>query len=188
MEYLILFISYWLIPIIVTRYILPKDELLLMSTFQSIVMPYLIIAAMVFVGLGSLMTKANAQESKLGRVLKPSQNCQKTVEQQPALMGEIAIIHDPVDDVLYDYLSKNCKIPTSAQGRLIVTFNLKQDGTIDRLAVNDHLSRTISDEVLKVIKQAPITRLVKKDVLKQSARLHTLHLTFERGKILANSY
>jgi len=49
MEYLILFISYWLIPIIVTRYILPKDELLLMSTFQSIVMPYLIIAAMVFV-------------------------------------------------------------------------------------------------------------------------------------------
>lgn len=147
-----------------------------------------VIAAMVFVGLGSLMTKANAQESKLGRVLKPSQNCQKTVEQQPALMGEIAIIHDPVDDVLYDYLSKNCKIPISAQGRLIVTFNLKQDGTIDRLAVNDHLSRTISDEVLKVIKQAPITRLVKKDVLKQSARLHTLHLTFERGKMLTNSY
>lgn len=147
-----------------------------------------IIAAMVFVGMGSLMTKASAQESKLGRVLKPSPDCQKTVEQQPVLMGKIAIIHDPVDDVLYDYLIKNCKIPATAQGRLIVTFNLKQDGTIDHLAVNDHLPRTVSDEVLRVIRKAPIARLVKKEVLKQSARLHTLHLTFEKGKMLGNRY
>ncbi|WP_146186466.1 hypothetical protein [Pedobacter sp. HMWF019] len=147
-----------------------------------------VIAAMVFVGLGSLMTKASAQESKLGKVLKPNPDCQRTVEQQPVLMGKIAIIHDPVDDVLYDYLIKNCKVPASAQGRLILTFNLKQDGTIDRLAVNDHLPKTVSDEVLKVIRKAPIARMVKKEVLKQSARPHTLHLTFERGKMLANSY
>jgi len=147
-----------------------------------------VIAAMFFVGMGSLMTKVNAQESKLGRILKPNPDCQKAAEQQPVLMGKIAVIHDPVDDVLYNYLIKNCKVPTSAQGRLIVTFNLKQDGTIDRLAVNDHLPNTVSDEVLKVIRKAPIARMVKKEVLKQSARQHTLHLTFEKGKMLTDSY
>ena len=49
MEYLILFVSYWAVPIITTRYILPKDDLLMMSTFKSIVMPYITIAAFIFV-------------------------------------------------------------------------------------------------------------------------------------------
>lgn len=49
MEYLILFIVYWLIPIIVSRLILPKHQLLMMSPMQSIITPYIVIGLMIYV-------------------------------------------------------------------------------------------------------------------------------------------
>ena len=49
MEYLVLFIVYWLIPIIVSRFILPKHQLLMMSPMQSIITPYIVIGLMIFV-------------------------------------------------------------------------------------------------------------------------------------------
>ena len=47
MEYLVLFIVYWLIPIIVSRFILPKHQLLMMSPMQSIITPYIVIGLMI---------------------------------------------------------------------------------------------------------------------------------------------
>ncbi len=49
MEYFILFGSYWLIPIITTKFILPKNELLVMSPFKSIILPYIVIAILIYI-------------------------------------------------------------------------------------------------------------------------------------------
>lgn len=49
MESIISFLFYWSSPILMSKYLLPPQRLLLMSPFQSLVMPYLVIAAMIFV-------------------------------------------------------------------------------------------------------------------------------------------
>lgn len=142
-------------------------------------------AVVVFVGLGSLMTKANAQQDRMGKVrVKANANSCEQTNQTSHTLGIMMPPSDPVDQAFYDYVSKYAKIPTSAQGRLVVTFNLKKDGTIDHLAANTHLSNGVREEVLKLIKRAPIAKLVQKDELKRRAMSHTLYFTFEKGTML----
>lgn len=49
MEYPILLIVYWFIPIIVSRYVLPKERLLMMSPIQSVIVPYIVIGSMIYI-------------------------------------------------------------------------------------------------------------------------------------------
>ena len=48
-EYIILFILYWLVPMVMNYYILPPEDLLMMSTFKGIVIPYVIIAILIII-------------------------------------------------------------------------------------------------------------------------------------------
>lgn len=143
------------------------------------------VAAMVFVGLGSLMTKVNAQQGRMGKVaVKANANSCAQTDQVSHTLGIVIMPGDPVDQAFYDYVTKYAKIPASAQGRLVVTFNLKKDGTIDHLAANTHLSSAVREEVLRLIKRAPIAKLVQKEELKRRAMSHTLYFTFEKGTML----
>ncbi|MBB5438566.1 hypothetical protein HDC92_002242 [Pedobacter sp. AK017] len=142
-------------------------------------------AAMVFVGLVSLMSKANAQQAKMGKVaVKDNANsCQQT-DQMSHTLGIVVMPNDPIDQALYNYVNNYAKVPPSAHGRLVVTFNVKKNGVIDHLAANTHLSKAVRAEILRVIKRAPIAKLVQKDQLKHTAISHTLYFTFEKGTIV----
>lgn len=143
------------------------------------------VAAMVFVGLGSLMTKANAQQGKMGKVaIKDSSNSCETTDQMSHTLGIVVMPEYQADREIYDYVAKHAKIPTSAQGKLIVTFNLRKNGSIEHLAASNHLSKAVRDEVLRVIRQVPVSKLISKDKLPQTADSHTLYFTFEKGKML----
>ena len=59
MEYLILFISFWIVPLIVGRFILTKETLLMMSPLKSIIMPYLVIDLFIYlITVGLTMIRA----------------------------------------------------------------------------------------------------------------------------------
>lgn len=143
------------------------------------------VAAMVFVGLGSLMTKANAQQGKMGKVaIKDSSNSCETTDQMSHTLGMVVMPEYHVDQAIYDYVAKYAKIPASVKGKLIVTFSLKKNGSIENLAASNHLSKAVRDEVLRVIRQVPASKLISKDEPKQTAGSHTLYFTFEKGKML----
>jgi hypothetical protein len=129
--------------------------------------------------------QCHAQQGKMGKVaIKDSSNSCETTDQMSHTLGMVVMPEYHVDRAIYDYVAKYAKIPASAKGKLIVTFNLKKNGSIENLAASNHLSKAIRDEVLRVIRQVPVSKLISKDELKQTPDSHTLYFTFEKGKML----
>jgi len=143
------------------------------------------VAAMVFIGMGSLMSQANAQQSKPGKSNKGGPDC-SSAEEGKFIMGDVVIQENPVDHAIYGYLLETYKVPAGTVGRLMVSFNLRKDGTMDHFAANNHLPKDVRDEMLRLIRNAPIHKLVSKGDLAQSAVHHILYFTFQSGKMLLN--
>jgi len=139
------------------------------------------VAAMVFLGIGTVGQKANAQ-IKLG-VVAPKRVDSICNNDRSFIMGKIAMI--PRSDelkTLHEYLARKCKAPTSTNGWLVASFVVKKDGSLTNLATSDQLSKAVREEVLKTLKKAP-----KWDHTKiRYDQSYTLSLNFKDGKIMPN--
>jgi len=138
-----------------------------------------VVAAMVFIGIGTVGQKANAQ-IKLGEV-GPKPIDSKCDNDRSFIMGKIAIA-PRTDELksLHEYMVRKCKVPTSANGWLVASFIVKKDGSLTNLATSNQLSKAVREEVLKVLKKAP-----KWDRSKiEYEQPNSLYLTFKDGKIM----
>ena len=134
------------------------------------------VAALLFVGFGTAAQEADAQTAVQGRVAL------KTIEpDRPiATMGiVIPMVVNPDLVSLHNYLVQNCIVPASANGRLIVSFKLKKDGSLTELAVSNHLSSQVRQEVLRVLKTAPKWKKTNREY----SSPYSLDLTFKNGKL-----
>ncbi|WEK17438.1 MAG: hypothetical protein P0Y49_11595 [Candidatus Pedobacter colombiensis] len=136
-------------------------------------------AAMVFIGIGTVGQKANAQ-TILGKVAPQAKDsiCDSS---KTFLMGVVAII--PLADELkslHEYMVRKCKGPISTNGWLVASFTVKKDGSLTNLATSEQLSKVVREEVLKALKKAP-----KWDSSKiENEQSYSLNLTFKDGKII----
>ncbi|MGY0041117.1 hypothetical protein [Pedobacter sp. NJ-S-72] len=134
------------------------------------------VAALLFIGFGTAAQEADAQTTLQGKVAP------KTIEpDRPiATMGiVIPMVVNPDLVSLHNYLIKNCIVPASANGRLIVSFKLKKDGSLTELAVSNHLSSQVRQEVLRVLKTAPKWKKINSEYNSP----YSLDLTFKNGKL-----
>lgn len=140
------------------------------------------VATMVFLGIGTVGQKANAQ-IKLGEVVVPKRVDSICNNDRSFIMGKVAMI--PKSDelkILHEYLARKCKAPTSTNGWLVASFVVKKDGSLTNLATSDQLSKAVREEVLKTLKKAP-----KWDRTKiRYEQSYTLSLNFKGGKIMPN--
>lgn len=84
------------------------------------------VAAMVFLGIGTVGQKANAQ-IKLGEVVVPKRVDSICNNDRSFIMGKVAII--PRNDelkTLHEYLVRKCKAPNSTNGWLVASFVVKK--------------------------------------------------------------
>jgi hypothetical protein len=72
----------------------------------------------------------------------------------------------------------NCKVPESINGRLIVSFSVKKDGSFSYLGLTEQLPKPVRDEVLRALNASP------KWQKQHHASVQTLYLTFKHGKIM----
>lgn len=136
-----------------------------------------LIAAMVFIGFNTAAQKVKAQENIMGKVAaKPLESDCGAVTK----MGEIAIVSDPVQlKMLHAYVVKKCKVPASVNGRLMASFTIGKNGSLQNLAVSNHLGQKVRAEVLKVLK----TAAKWKNAAELYARPYSLYMDFKNGKI-----
>ncbi|RQO70229.1 hypothetical protein DBR43_19565 [Pedobacter sp. KBW06] len=135
------------------------------------------IAAMVFIGFGAAGQKANAQEELMGKVVK---KVAEPDQEKFAVLGFVAprLVEDAELVSLHEYLVLNCKVPESINGRLIASFRVSKDGSLNHIGLTEQLPKAVRDEVLRAIKASPKWK-------KQShASGQTLQLTFKRGQIV----
>lgn len=138
-------------------------------------------AAMVFIGFGAAAQKADAQEFPMGKIA-PSET-KKPEHIREATLG-IILAPEPEENAslrsLHQYLVKNCKVPATANGRLIASFGINKNGIISNISLTEQLPAPVRMEVLRAIKTAPKW----KGKNYTAASSYTLHLTFKKGKIM----
>lgn len=153
-----------------------------MATAISVHQPYwkkLAFAAMVFIGLGTFTKEANAQ-SALGKLAPPKTTLP---EKEPGmLMGEVVVIRiSPETQALHNYLAKHCSVPDTTNGRVLVSFQLKKDGTVNNIAVSEQLSEPVRMEVLRVLNKALKSKRFNQ--YPNQDYLNAFSLNFINGKI-----
>lgn len=138
-----------------------------------------LIAVMFFIGISAVTEKAKSQSVKLGKAVA------KKID--PALdkghitrMGEIKIVPAPLElKSLHTYVVKNCKVPTSVNGKLTVSFTIGKDGSLSNLRTSNQLGENITTEVIRVLKSAPKW----KNADKYYGNLYSLYLIFKNGEM-----
>lgn len=136
-----------------------------------------IIAATVFVGFNTAAQKVKAQENIMGKVApKPLESdCGTAIK-----MGEIVVLPNPVQlKMLHAYVVKKCKVPASVNGRVMASFTIGKNGSLQNLAVSNHLGEKVREEVLKVLRTAPKW----KNAGEFYANPYSLYMDFKNGKI-----
>lgn len=137
------------------------------------------IAAMVFIGIGTAGQEANAQEKMLGKVAP------KVAEPDCDKIMTMGIVMPPITAAeelrsLHGYIAQHSKVPASTNGRMIVSFSIRNNGSLSKIALTEQLPKAVRDEVLKAIKTAHKWNVQKKN----DTSRYTMHLTFKNGKIL----
>ncbi|QNK61632.1 hypothetical protein H7F33_13830 [Pedobacter sp. PAMC26386] len=135
------------------------------------------ITAMLFIGFGAAWQETSAQTGLQGKIVpkETKPDCDKGIRlgviTLPASNKELTSLHH--------YLVQNCKVPNSINGRLIISFTVKKDGSLANLALSNQLSELTRREVMRVLKNAP--NWEKKN--REYNYPYSLSLTFKDGKL-----
>lgn len=137
------------------------------------------LAAIVFLGIGTVGQKVNAQ-IKSGIVdPKPIDSlCDNGIS---FIVGKIAMPPRGNElKSLHEYMVRKCRVPTSVNGWLVASFTVNKNGSLTNFSTSSQLPKAVREEVLKVLKKAP-----KWDRTKiEYEQSHSLYLTFKDGKIM----